>query len=167
MYRLGKDGLKILKLLHIICASCWFGGALSLFFLYFLKQGQSDQSIVHGINLSIHHIDLMVIIIPGGAIGSFLTGLLYSLFSNWGFFKHRWITIKWIITVSAILSGTFLLGPWETALMELSGDSATNIFQNYTYLNTQKLHFSLGSVQVIALLFTLYISVFRPWKKKG
>jgi hypothetical protein len=37
-------------------------------------------------------------------------------FSNWGFFKH-----KWIIAAMAIIFGTFFLGPWETTMINISG----------------------------------------------
>ena len=50
---------------------------------------------LYGINLSMKLIDDFVII-PGG-VGSLLTGLLYSIFTNWGWFKHKWVTTKWAI----------------------------------------------------------------------
>ena len=166
MYKLSPGGMKLLKTLHLITASCWLGGALSLFFLYFLKDRQSSQTVIHGINLSIHHLDLLVIIIPG-ATGCFLTGLAYSLLTGWGFFKFRWVAMKWILTVSAILFGTFFLGPWEKLLMDLSGDASVNIFSNVTYQETQLLHFGFGTLQVAVLLLTVYLSVYKPWGKRA
>lgn len=35
------------------------------------------------------------IVIPG-AILAVATGIIYGIFTKWGFFKHRWITVKWI-----------------------------------------------------------------------
>ena len=166
MYTLKSRGLKLLKVLHLITASCWVGGALSLFFLFFLKGDIDSQEIIHGVNQSIHHVDFWVIILPG-APGCALTGLAYSLFTNWGFVKHRWVAVKWVITIIAILSGTFFLGPWEKTLLQLSANGNIDIFNHVPYGETELWHFILGSLQVAMLLFTVVISVYKPWRKKS
>ncbi|MGD9161213.1 MAG: DUF2269 family protein [Desulfobacteraceae bacterium] len=165
MIKLKAKGIKWLKGVHLIAASCWIGGAVSLTMLYFMKNGVTDGGVLYGINQSIHHVDMSVIVIPG-AIGCFITGLLYSLLSNWGFFKHNWIIFKWIVTVAAILVGTFFLGPWEETMMELSGKLGMGSFNDTEYLYNQKMHVIFGVVQVLALIITIFISVFKPWKKK-
>lgn len=91
-----------------------------------------------------------IVVIPG-AIGSLLTGLLYSLFSNWGFFKHNWLTFKWIVTVTAILFGTFFLGPWETAMMEISGKIGLASLTDSAYLYNQQMNLMFGTLQVLVL----------------
>ena len=78
----------------------------------------------------------MVVIL--GAFGCLITGLIYSSFSNWGFFKHTWLILKWIITVAAILFGTFFLGPWETTMMEISGKLGMSSLSDQTYLYNEK-----------------------------
>ena len=120
MFKLKSQQLKWLKCFHLIAVSCWVGGAVSLMLLYFLKSGVTDGGVLYGINQSIHHVDKIVVVIPG-AFGCLVTGLIYSSFSNWGFFKQTWLIFKWIVTVSAIIFGTFFLGPWETTMMEISG----------------------------------------------
>ena len=52
----------------------------------------------------------MKILIPG-AIVCLITGLLYSLLTPWGFFKYRWVAVKWILTILMIAQGTFFMGP--------------------------------------------------------
>lgn len=59
------------------------------------------------------------IIIPA-ALGSLITGLIISWFTNWGFFKFNWVTVKWIVTVSSILFDTFWLGPWLNGMAAIS-----------------------------------------------
>ena len=103
-----QNGLRWLKAFHMIAVACWIGGGVALILLYFLKGDIHHGGVLFGINKSIHHVDMLLIVLPG-AIGCLITGLVYSIFSNWGFFKHNWIIFKWIITVSAILFGTFFL----------------------------------------------------------
>ena len=81
MPKLKKKGLKWLKGFHLIAVACWVGGGVALILLYFLKDGFADSGVLYGINQSIHHVDMAVVVIPG-AFGCLLTGLIYSSFSN-------------------------------------------------------------------------------------
>jgi len=162
MYKLKTKGKKLLKTIHLAAASCWVGGSIALGLPYFLKTTIDSREAVYGINILMHHIDVYLVIIPG-AIGCFITGLIYSSYTEWGFFKYRWITIKWIITVSAITFGTFYLGPWIQKMIVLSSNQET--FESYQYTSTQIKHFISGSVQAISLLFAVWLSVYKPWKK--
>jgi len=166
MIKLNTNGLRWLKGFHLIAAASWVGGVVSLMLLYFLKKGISDGGVLYGINQSIHHVDMWVVVTPG-AFGCLSTGLIYSIFSNWGFFKHKWLVVKWIITIVAILSGTFFLGPWETGMLEISGKLGAAALRDPAYLYNEKMNFIFGVVQCFLLMLTLFISVFKPWKKKN
>lgn len=163
MYTLGSTGLKWLKALHLVAVCCWIGGAVSLLLLYFLKDGVTDGGVLHGINQSIHFVDIKVVVIPG-AFGCLLTGLAYGLFTRWGFFKQGWMIFKWVVTVSAILFGTFCLGPWETAMMEISGELGLAALEDPAYLRNQYLNLGFGALQTAVLVATLCVSIFKPWK---
>ena len=163
MKKLQPTHLRWLKVLHLACVSCWIGGAVSLLLLYFLKSDIDDGAVLYGINQSIHHVDMAVVVVPG-AMGCLLTGFAYSMLSNWGFIKQRWITVKWVITVSAILFGTFFLGPWETAMMNISGELGLAALDDQGYLYNQRMNLWFGTLQVIILFFTVWISVFKPWR---
>ena len=163
MIKLPPKQLRWLKVLHLVCVSCWIGGAVSLLLLYFLKSDIDNGQVLLGINQSIHHVDMAVVVIPG-AIGCLITGLAYSTLSNWGFFKQRWLLTKWLITVSAILFGTFFLGPWETAMMNISAELGLAALTDQEYLYNQRMNLWFGTLQCVVLLFTVWISVFKPWR---
>jgi uncharacterized membrane protein len=165
MKKMGKKGLRWLKGFHMITVSCWIGGAVALILLYLLKDNVSDGGVLYGINQSIHHVDMVVVVIPG-AFGCLITGLIYSIFSNWGFFKHNWMIFKWVVTVTAILFGTFYLGPWETRMMEISGNLGMSALDAPSYLYNQKMNLIFGTLQCLILMITVFISIFKPWKKK-
>lgn len=73
----------------------------------FLKA--EDGSELYSIYASMKFIDY--VILATGGMGSLLTGLIYSVFTNWGWFKHKWIIVKWCINLSGVTLGTFWLGP--------------------------------------------------------
>lgn len=163
MFKLSTTGLKWLKGIHLAAVACWIGGAVSLLTLYFLKSGVDDGGVLFGINQSAHHVDLMVIVLPG-AYGCLLTGLAYGLFTRWGFIRHGWVILKWVVTLTAILFGTFFLGPWETAMMNISGQLGLAALADETYLYNQHMNLTYGFAQTAVLLATVFVSVFKPWK---
>jgi hypothetical protein len=73
---------------------------------------------------------------------------------------------KWIVTVVAILFGTFFLGPWETTMMEISGKLGISSLSNPEYLYNQKMNLIFGATQILVLMVTVFISIFKPWKKR-
>ena len=163
MLQLKARGLRWLKGFHLIAVACWLGGAVSLLLLYFLKPGVTDGGVLYGINRSIHHVDMAVVVVPG-AFGCLLTGLLYSSLSHWGFFRHPWLVCKWIVTVAAILFGTFFLGPWETAMMEISGAIGLEALADPAYRYNERMNLTFGAVQTMVLVVVVFISIFKPWK---
>ena len=104
------------------------------------------------------------VVIPG-AMGSLLTGLIYSLFTPWGFFKHRWVAVKWLITLYGVLFGTFFLGPWLNSLAPVSAKLGGGAMGDYAYMRARDLNSFWGGVQICTLLFALVISVLKPWRK--
>lgn len=166
MVKLQRTGLKWLKGVHLLAVCCWIGGAVSLLLLYFLKKGVEDGGVLYGINQSIHHVDLAVVVIPG-AFGCLVTGLIYGIFSHWGFFRHGWLICKWVITVTAILFGTFFLGPWETTMMEISGVLGLAALEDGAYRFNERMNLLFGSIQVLVLIGTVFISIFKPWNARG
>jgi large-conductance mechanosensitive channel len=165
MVKLSSHGLKWLKGFHLLTVAFWVGGGFAMLMLYFLNETAIDGQVLFGINKSIHMIDIGVVVIPG-AFGCLITGLIYSTFSSWGFFKHKWIIFKWIVTVGAILMGMFFLGPWETTMMELSGDLGISALKNEEYQYVEKMGFIFGTVQFLLLAVTIFISIFKPWECK-
>jgi len=119
---------------------------------------------LYGINISMKFIDDFIII--PGAIGCLITGHIYSIYTNWGWFKHRWITVKWIIAIGAIIYGTFCIGPWLNSLPPIAKMEGLNALTNQTYIHNKTMLYYYGTFQTLGLIFALFISILKPWKKK-
>lgn len=107
----------------------------------------------------------MKILVPG-VIGCILTGIVYGVWTNFGFFKFHWITAKWILTIIVFCIGTFCMGPLikanvviGKALMQGAGD-----VNRYTDNVTTSSY--LGMLQLVMLFLVLVLSVWKPLKKK-
>ncbi|NQU45101.1 hypothetical protein HQ520_17595 [bacterium] len=152
-----------LKFFHLLLGGTWLAAGLMLVIMgYFFHPTAGPE--LYGIDRSMKFIDDWIII--PCALGTLLTGLLYSLFTRWGFFKHRWLTIKWVITVGGILFGTFFLGPWLNSLPPLSETGGLDALDDPVYAGNLRLNITWGLLQVGSLLFALYLSVFKPWGKQ-
>jgi hypothetical protein len=163
MPRLNPKGLKILKMIHLISASLWLGGAVGLTLINILLTGGDSGGEILGHNQTAKLIDDLVII--PGAIGCLLTGLLYSLFSNWGFFKYLWLGLKWVLTVSCIIFGTFFLDPRINGLPPISREFGIDALVNPVYVSNVKALAIGGFIQLFLILIMLYLSVFKPRRK--
>ncbi len=163
MAKLTPRNTHWLKTLHIILAGVWLGGAVAVVLGQFVLTAEAGLEL-YGQDVAMKFVDDFVII--PAAIGTLLTGLLYSLLTPWGFFRHRWVVVKWIITIAGIVIGTFYLGPWLNALPPLSLAEGLSALNNPDYQFLKEMNRSIGAVQVAALLVAMWLSVFKPWAKR-
>jgi len=105
------------------------------------------------------------IVIPS-AFGTLITGLLFSWFTPWGFFKFKWITVKWIVIVIQILLGSFCLGPWLNGAVAIADAERINALQNQTYLYLSQMNQYFGMLQMVLLVLVVFVSVYKPWGKR-
>ena len=163
MKKFRGQGQKWLKCFHVFFACLWVGGGLSLILMVLFLNGE-DGSSLYGMHVSMEFIDYLIII-PGG-IGSLLTGLVYSIFTNWGWFKHKWIIVKWCINLYGAILGTFWLGPWLNKMVAIVHTEGMAALANVDYLHNKEMFLCFGSFQMLTILFALYLSVHKPWKKR-
>jgi len=161
MKKLSGTGIKVLKIVHLIFAFMWFVGALGIMLLLTTLSTQESHELYMR-SLATKRLDDLLII--PGALGCLLTGIIYGIWTNWGFFKHRWLTIKWILTVAAVLFGTFIMGPWVDG--NIYEDVAKYTMDNSEFFSNVHNTIVWGGVQIFALLFLIAISVLKPWRSK-
>lgn len=145
MSSLGHLGRAWVLAAHLFFAAVWIGGIIALGLV-----GLQALAGAPGYGLS-WWID-NVMIIPA-CLGSLATGLVFSLTTRWGFVRHRWVAVKWALTVSMIVVGATVLGPWVTA-------SQTDPTLIPSIL-------ALAAVQLVLLLFMLVLSTLKPSLRAG
>lgn len=165
MYRLQGRGIKILKIFHLFGASCWLGGAICMILLNRAGAQAEGAGMLYGINFASHAIDMWVVVTFGVYV-CLMTGLCYGLFTPWGFFRQRWVAVKWALTVICFSSGWILLGRWEGQMLEISSQTGERALQNADYLRIRASHFWLSLLQITMLMAMFAISVIKPWKKR-
>lgn len=163
MKTLGTKGLRILKISHLLFAIMWIGGVMAL---VSLQLGQTPRTWEMMYTAAQSHLIVdEYFLIPGG-IGIIATAILYGTLTKWGFFKQRWITVKWILTVLLVAIGAGYMGTtikenMAHAQLLLSGNADASIF----FANVRNVAIA-GILQLIGFAYIIIISVVKPWKKQ-
>lgn len=164
MKTLGTKGLRFMKISHLLFAIMWIGGVMALVCLQ-LGQTPKTREMMYMAAQS-HLIVDEYFLIPGG-IGIVVTAILYGALTKWGFFKHKWLTVKWILTVLLVILGAGYMGATIKENMVyahgiLIGNAETSSF----FANIRNVAIA-GIVQLIAFAYIIIISVVKPWKKQN
>ncbi|MDR2949912.1 MAG: DUF2269 family protein [Prevotella sp.] len=162
MKKFGATGMKILKTLHLIFVMLWTVGVIAMAILLLMKAQSGDELFMK--YKAVRFIDDLIVI-PTATI-TVLIGILYGIKSNWGFFKHKWITVKWIVSIIVIVVGTFYLSPMLDANLELSDTQRNLAMSNAEMISRENQIFYCGCISSITLILLVIISVFKPWKAK-
>lgn len=162
--KLSAKQKKLLLIIHILFASIWIGAVITLLVLSI-----KTTYATHDVELRTLHKTLLLIeytmIIPP-AFGSLLTGFLLSWWTNWGFFKYRWVTTKWIATVSLILFGALFLNTWLEGMSALAQTGGLSTVKQGVYKRYTGYNLIFVPLQWLVLIFMLVISVLKPWGKR-
>lgn len=164
MKKLGPMGMKWLKVIHIVLVSLFFGGIISSLALNFgVKLAAYDETLETYKRIVIISDQIIRI----GAVGTLLVGFFYGFFTNWGFFKHRWITVKWILFIAQTIIGIFVVDKFMMANMAILENEKTLALTDPEFIHNHTLRQYAVMIQVVITAFIFCISVFKPWKKKN
>ncbi|MCK9179500.1 MAG: hypothetical protein M0P15_01425 [Bacteroides sp.] len=155
--------MKVLKSCHLLLVMVWVVGVIAMAILYLLKPESSDELYM---TLKIILFIDWVLVIPG-ALLTIIVGIIYGIFTNWGFFKHRWILVKWVVSVVVILVGTFYYSPLLEEALEIADRTRDIALHDPLVISNMTQAFISASLQGLALMILVVISVFKPWKKKS
>jgi hypothetical protein len=98
--KLSANGYKSVKIIHILSGAVWIGASvIGLFLLAVILNRDNLLPVLS----TVHYIDLLIIV-PANLV-TFITGIIFSSFTEWKFFKHRWIIFKYIINLIPITGG--------------------------------------------------------------
>ncbi len=164
MKKLSLKQVRWLKGFHVLFAGIWVACGVVILAFSLAAGDLQNGDRLYMLNYLVDLID-MKILVPS-AVLSLVTGLIYSLGTNWGFFKYRWLVFKWIVTVSIIVLGTIFTGPWIEEMVELSLKEGIAVLQNNHYLKINRNQFIMGIMMNGTLIITVFVSVIKPWNKK-
>jgi hypothetical protein len=145
---------KLALTIHVACSVGWLGAVVAFLVLALLGLTIEDEETVRGAYLVMEPAAWLVLVPL--AFASLLTGLVQSLGTTWGLFRHYWVIAKLVINVFAT---TVLLIYMRTfdALADAAADPSADLA---TVRNVSPaLHSGLAA---FLLLVATTLAVYKP-----
>lgn len=152
--KLNKTGMKWMRVLHILLASIWFGTVVclcGLAVISFFQLNENGFLIIAPLVPRLYQ----KIVMPA-AIFTIMQGIIYGLFSNWGFIKHKWLLFKWILVLLIALCTGGGIGQMFSVIAKVE---ATHFVGRFADGGPVLL---LISLQIMFMLSMIILSVFKP-----
>ncbi|PFH92690.1 hypothetical protein [Bacillus sp. AFS088145] len=154
---------NILVSVHVLAVCAWFGGTLSLIILgLYLKNAQNSEQLIYTLS-SMHIIDENLLKYP--ALATLVTGILLSVWTQWGLVKHYWVVIKLVLTVLIILIGIFLINDWFAYLVKTAEGLGVSALNQNKFESTWLSIIITGIFNLSCLAFMTFITYFKPFGK--
>ncbi len=155
--------MKALKVFHILFGIMWIGGVMAL---VSIMLGVQPQGVEQMYAVAKDHLVIdKFFLIPGG-VGIVLTALVYSIFTKWGFFKAKWVGVKWVLTVVLVIIGKVYMGVIIEKNMDYAAMMLAEPLPAEPFLTNVRNVAIAGIVQLVGFAAILILSVMRPWAKK-
>ena len=139
---------------HVVSSVGWLGAAAAFLYLSILAMTSEDEATVRGVYLVMERA-AWYILLPF-AFTSLLTGIVQSLGTTWGLFRHYWVLFKLLITAFA----TVILVIYMETFRHMSRVAADPDAQLDTVRNfSPALHAALA---IILLLVTTVLAIYKP-----
>lgn len=152
---------KVLKVFHILFAASVFGSLLSVLSIFIVKQNYHLEENAFAMDLSILKIFTWGVNYAFFAL--LATSLIYGLFTEWGFAKHRWIIFKWVLVLGMFAVTWFGLGPAINGMTSISDAGLNNSALSREYLNFEQKATILTVIEIASMLLIFTLSVLKPW----
>ena len=152
---------------HVISSVGWLGAVAVFLALAIAGLTSDDAQIVRAAYLAMNLTGWYVIVPLSFA--SLLTGLVQSLGTTWGLFRHWWVVVKFAITIVATTLLLLHMQP-TTFLADVAAESALSA-TDHRGVRIQ-LVFDSGAA-LVALLVNTTLSIYKPrgltrygWRKQ-
>jgi preprotein translocase subunit Sec61beta len=148
---------KFVLTAHITFSVGWLGAAVAYLALAVAGLTSQDVSMVRAAYFSMELIGWFVIV--PFSLAALLTGLVQSLGTQWGLFRHYWILVKFLLTTGA----TVVLLWHMQAVSRMSAVAAETALSSADFraLRIELVVHAAGGLLVLLAATTL--SVYKPW----
>lgn len=150
---------KIALVTHVACSVGWMGAVAGFLVLGIAALTSRDAEVVRGAYLSMNLLGLYIIVPL--SLAALTTGLIQSLGTEWGLFRHYWVLAKLTLTVGAtVLLMMHQFGAIERAARRVLAVAPGTLPEMHG-LGTELV--SKAGLAVVALIAITALSIFKPW----
>lgn len=142
---------------HVVFSVGWLGAVLAYMPLAIMGLTSTDAQTVRASYLSMESIAWFVIVPL--CFAALLTGLVQSLGTEWGLFRHYWVVLKFLLTVTATII-LLLHMPTITRVSRMAAEMKLPI-ASFGEVQRQLVIHATGGLLV--LLAATVLSIYKPW----
>jgi hypothetical protein len=142
---------------HVTSSVGWLGAVAAFLALSIAGVGSQDAQIARAAYLAMH-LTTWFVIVPL-CLAALLTGIVQSLGTTWGLFRHYWIVTKFLLTMLATI--ILLVHTQPIDRVAAIAAQTTLAFGDLRQLRLQLVGDACAALFV--LLMTTTLSVYKPW----
>lgn len=148
---------KLTLTAHIVLSVGWLGTVAAYLAVAIVGLTSRDGQTVLAAYLSMEVIGWFVIV--PFSLATLLAGLVQSLGTQWGLFRHWWVSVKFLLTAGGTI---VLLGHMQS--VALMSRVAREMTLSATDYRAQRIHLVVHAVGgLLVLLAAAALSVYKPW----
>ena len=160
---------KWLLSLHLLFSAIMLGTAVAFLILSIAAASTADEGILKACYRGM--LILSRTSVRASTIGTIVTGILLSVWTQWGLFKYYWIIAKEALTVLSVLIGPFGMHLWSLRAVELTQAYGLGALHDPAFAANRSQMMTGIALQIVSLAAMFVLSVFKPWgrrrKKRG
>jgi hypothetical protein len=164
MWKFGSLGLKILKMFHILLIVLFLDGILSSFALL-LRLDLTNFEAVYS-NYKVFNI-ISDNVVKMGAQGTILLGAVYGFFTRWGFIKHKWLAMKWLLFIAQTFIGILVVDKLMVTNLRLLETEQILALSNPIFIHNHYFRLYVVIGQIGLTLFALILSILKPGRSRA
>lgn len=155
-----KVNPKLIKFVHFVFVFMFIGGILVATILSLNVDRTSADSLLATMwSLKIIFDNVVSI----GALSTLAVGTIFGVFTKWGFFKHRWVTAKWLILLVQIAGGVGIIHRTIESNLALASKIGTSrIVQEPTFATGLQIIQVTLICQLTLCVGVVVLSVWKP-----
>ena len=146
---------KLALTVHVTSSVGWIGAVACFLALAVTGLTSADPQLVRGVYLATEVIT-WCIIVPL-SLATLLTGLIQSLGTSWGLFRHYWVIAKLVLTVIATALLLLHTGPID----RVASAASTGTLDGAHHLRVQLVGDAIAAI--VVLLGATALSIYKPW----
>lgn len=155
--RLGPGGYALLHFVHLLVAAIWVGSALAIVITVAFVM---NADTILGTYQTASMIDLFVW--RPCTFTMLVSGIVFSVFTHWRFFRHRWITVKYVINIVPIALGYAVLSRPMAAMTDQVRALRAAAWSSPPFQNARHLFLAEQSVAWLLLLTAVVLGAYKP-----
>lgn len=144
---------------HVTFSVGWLGAVVGFLALSILGLSSNDEQVIRSCYISMEILTWFVIL--PASLASLLSGIIQSLITPWGLFRHYWVVTKLFLTTGATLILILHMGP--IGQLGQSALNGTIVTEDLHGLRVQLL--ADAAAALVVLIITIVISIYKPWGK--